>query len=122
MKIENFPAESPIHVAIGTVVKFMVTSEGRLRIIKNPMPGHKLSVRSLSSQVAVVVDEYGDDLYVQDVLQVGNVHSLDALTRECLRSFRAETGILLNPLMVMAGRTPLAVPEGVKCIFWAYHR
>ncbi len=122
MKIEDLSANSPIRQRLGQAIKVCVSTDGTMRIITNPVPGHKLSVRPISSQAAIIVEECEDELYLLDVLCIDNPNSQDAKTREGLRVYREQTGILVTPLKTMTNRTPLAIPEGVHTIFWAYHK
>lgn len=112
----------PIRESIGTVVILCISDLGGYRIIKNPMPEHKLDLRSMTDQLVALVEEDSGDSYLLDVFGLTNAGSLDATTRECLRFIRAETGVMLNPLATLPGRKQLVKPEGVKHIFWAYHR
>lgn len=105
-----------------TVVKVCVLKNGTMRIIKDPIPGVKLGIKSISNHLALVVEECEEDTYLIDVVGLDGPIQLDAITRECLRSYRADTGILVNPLRTIYGRKPLEIPESVHSIFWAYHK
>lgn len=120
-KLSPLFADSSVHVKLGKVVIARVTNEGGLSILTDPMPGHKLSVLTLTPQVAVLFQEGAGDILMLDVLKLENIGSLDAKTRESFRHYRDVTGIMVNPLTALSGRKPLAVPEGMHSIFWAYH-
>jgi hypothetical protein len=113
---------SPSFISLGTVVKVLVKDDGEIELIKYPLPGVKLSIRSVDVNNVVLVEEHDEALTLLEMLTIVNPASLDAKTRECLRAFRANTGVMLNPLSSVSDRHSPEIPKGVCKIFWAYHR
>lgn len=121
-KVTDLDSNSMSHISLGDVVKVHVEHNGDLRIIKNPIPGIKLSIRPLSNKVAVLVEEDEENLVVIDVLCLTNIGTLDAKTRESFRNHRQTTGMYVVPLTHLPHRIEPQIPEEYHSVFWAYHK